>query len=88
MEPLDGFRGLGPDLILDGQRAQDPTVRDDVQDRPPVATPGLGRRIRSEAQVGEEPGCAEELAQISGGTLLPLAGLAAGLLLDVVEDAA
>jgi Mg-chelatase subunit ChlD len=40
------------------------------------------------AQVGEEPGCAEELARISGGTLLPLAGLAAALLLDVVEDAA
>ena len=40
------------------------------------------------AQVGEEPGCAEELAQISGGTRLPLAGLAADLLLDVVEDAA
>jgi hypothetical protein len=40
------------------------------------------------AQVGDEPGCAEELARISGGTRLPLAGLAAELLLGVVEDAA
>ena len=41
------------------------------------------------AEVAEpEHGCAEALAQASGGTRLPLSALAAGLLLDAVEEAA
>jgi Mg-chelatase subunit ChlD len=38
------------------------------------------------AQVGDEDGCTEALAQASGGTLLPLARLAADLVVGVVEE--
>ncbi len=37
---------------------------------------------------GPEPGCAEALAEAAGGTHIPLARLAAGLVLGAVEDAA
>ncbi len=54
-----------------------------------------GRRIRRGrigcviAEVAErEHGCAAALAQASGGTLLPLSALAAGLVLEAVEESA
>jgi magnesium chelatase subunit D len=39
-------------------------------------------------QVGDEIGCAKELAQASGGIRLPLAELAAELVIGVVDEAA
>jgi hypothetical protein len=54
VELLDCLGRLGPDLVFDGQGADDPAVRDDVQDGPPVATLGFGLRLGLEAHICEQ----------------------------------
>jgi hypothetical protein len=54
VELLDCLGRLLSDLILDGESAEDPAIRNNVQDGAPIATPRLRRRVRFEAHICEQ----------------------------------
>ena len=54
VELLDRLRRLRPDFILDGKGAEELAIGDHMEDRPTIAAPRLGCRVRLDAQVGEE----------------------------------